>query len=71
MGAPEVEDAAGGGEGVVLRIQDSGFQGCCPEFRTRTYLVDKPSLGKERFFNISDQGHDKTLFPAPLRFLSG
>jgi hypothetical protein len=49
MGAPEVEDAAGGGEGVVLKIQASGFHGCCPDFGTDTPLVDRPSLAKERF----------------------
>ena len=49
MGAPEVEDAAGGGEGIVLKIQASGFHS-----RIHTYLVDKPSLVKEQCF-ISDQ----------------
>ncbi len=58
MGAPEVEDAAAGGEGVVLKIQASGFQGCCPDSGTHTYLVDKPSLVQERRFNLSDQGHE-------------
>ncbi len=58
MGAPEVEDAARGGEGAVLKIQASGFQGCCPDVGTDTYLVDKPSLVQERRFNLSDQGHE-------------
>jgi hypothetical protein len=49
MGAPEVEDAAGGREGLVLKIQALGIHGRCPEFRTHTDLVAKPSLVKERF----------------------
>src|ERR1700719_1682313 len=61
MGAPEVEDAAGGGEGVVLKIQAWRLQGCCPDFRTLTHPADQRSLVKERFFR-GDQGHDKTFF---------
>ena len=53
MGAPEMENAAGGGKGIVLKIQASGLHS-----RTHTYLVDKSSLVKERFFNLSDQGHE-------------
>ena len=49
MGAPEVEDAAGGGEGVVLKIQAAMWQGCCPDFRTHPDFVDKPLLLKGRF----------------------
>ena len=46
MGAPEMEDAAGGGKGIVLKIQAWGFHS-----RTYTYLVDQPSLAKEQFFH--------------------
>jgi hypothetical protein len=46
MGAPEMEDAAGGGKGIVLKIQASGFHS-----RTHTYLVDQPSLVKEQLFH--------------------
>src|ERR1700730_1816234 len=70
MGAPQVEDAAGGGEGVVLKIQASGFPGCCPHSGTQHSPRRPPSLLKERFFS-RDQGHHKTFFPPPLRFLSG
>jgi hypothetical protein len=54
MGAPEVEDAARGGEGIVLKIQAWEFT---LEF---TRIVDKPSLVKEQCF-ISDQAPRKTF----------
>jgi len=47
MGAPEMEDAAGGGEGIVLKIQASRFHS-----RSHTYLVDQPSLVKEQFSSV-------------------
>jgi hypothetical protein len=43
MGAPEVEDAAGGGEGVVLKIQAWGFKAAAQTLElTLTWSTSHP-----------------------------